>query len=247
MKAAVFHLIALLGWLLAGGPTHAAPALPTPCETVSFEATGFVACTVDPATYAIRLFLDAPDGQPFGSLEAFATSGPPVIFAMNAGMYLPDATPQGLYVEAGKIVAPLNAGEGDTNFYLKPNGVFAIGNDGRAQVVATEAFILTPEVAYATQSGPMLVIGGALHPKFAENGTSLYVRNGVGVRADGAVVFAISTVPVSFGRFARMFRDALDCPDALYLDGFVSGLADDAGMVIGGGHAAGPIVAVLAR
>lgn len=181
------------------------------------------------------------------TFEAFATGGPPVIFAINAGMYLPDATPQGLYVEAGNVIAPLNTGEGDTNFYLKPNGVFAVGSDGRAQVVATEAFTLTPEVAYATQSGPMLVIGGALHPKFAENGTSLYVCNGVGVRADGTVVFAISTVPVSFGRFARLFRDALDCPDALYLDGFVSGLADDTGMVVGGGHRAGPIVAVLAR
>ena len=247
MKAAVFRYFVIPGLLLGGAPAHAAPELPAPCATVTFEATGFVACTVDPATKAIRLFLDAPDGRPYGSLEAFATDGPPVIFAMNAGMYLPDATPQGLYVEGGEVVAPINTGEGDTNFYLKPNGIFAIGGDGRAQVRASEAFSLTPEVAYATQSGPMLVIGGALHPKFAENGTSLYVRNGVGVRADGTVVFAISTVPVSFGRFARLFRDALACPDALYLDGFVSGLADDAGMVIGGGHRAGPIVAVLAR
>jgi len=36
----------------------------------------------------------------------------------------------------------------------------------------------------------------------------------------------ISEEAVSFGRFARLFRDALGCPDALYLDGTVSSLWD---------------------
>ena len=34
----------------------------------------------------------------------------------------------------------------------------------------------------------------------------------------------ISDDPVSFGRFARMFSDGLNCPDALFLDGSVSSL-----------------------
>ena len=49
------------------------------------------------------------------------------------------------------------------------------------------------------------------------------IRNGVGVRG-GEALFAISDQPVSFGRFARFFRDGLGCPDALYLDGAVSSL-----------------------
>lgn len=132
-------------------------------------------------------------------------------------------------------------------FHLKPNGVFLVTADHQAAIVETSAFEGASTIAYATQSGPMLVIGGSLHPAFAENGNSHYVRNGVGVRADGKVVFAISLSEVSFGRFARLFRDALSCSDALYLDGFVSALADDNGVLVGGGHAAGPIVAVLAR
>ncbi|HBS32708.1 MAG TPA: hypothetical protein DEA40_13365, partial [Parvularcula sp.] len=77
-------------------------------------------------------------------------------------------------------------------------------------------------IAFATQSGPMLVIGGAIHPKFLPEGTSRKRRNGVGVRADGTLVFAISDTPVTFHEFASYFRDALNCPDALYLDGAIS-------------------------
>ncbi|KQV08647.1 hypothetical protein ASC68_25340 [Devosia sp. Root105] len=248
MGARFVDLLACFAVLaLASLPAVAAPTLPNLCETVTFEGDAFIACTVDPALQDIRLFLHTPDGQPYGSLESFAADGPSVVFAMNGGMYLPDRSPQGLYVEAGGTLAPLVTADGEGNFYLKPNGVFLVTADHRAQVVATEAFVATPDLAYATQSGPMLVIDGALHPEFSDNGTSRYVRNGVGVRADGKVVFAISLDVVSFGRFARLFRDALSCPDALYLDGFVSGLADDDGVVVGGGHAAGPIVAVLKR
>jgi uncharacterized protein YigE (DUF2233 family) len=169
-------------------------------------------------------------------------------FAMNAGMYLPDSSPQGLYIEGGTTIAPLNTRDAKgLNFYLKPNGVFTVAADGHAAVVETSRFVSSPDIAYATQSGPMLVIYGKMHPTFAENGTSLYVRNGVGVRADGTVVFAISLTPVSFGRLARLFRDALECPDALYLDGFVSALADDKDVLVGAGHKAGPIVAVIPR
>ena len=234
-------------WTLASLSAVAATTLPKLCETVTFEGGAFIACIVDPERQDIRLFLRKPDGQPYGSLESFAASGPAMIFAMNAGMYLPTLSPQGLYVEAGRTLAPLVTGDGDGNFYLKPNGVFLVTGDHQAQVMTTEAFVAKPDLAYATQSGPMLVIGGAIHPEFSDNGTSRYVRNGVGVRADGKVVFAISEDVVSFGRFARLFRNALSCPDALYLDGFVSGLADDDGMVVGGGHAAGPIIAVLER
>jgi uncharacterized protein YigE (DUF2233 family) len=65
----------------------------------------------------------------------------------------------------------------------------------------------------------MLVIDGRLHPRFDRASTSLKARNGVGVRADGKVMFAISQGEVSFDAFARLFRDGLNCPNALFLDG----------------------------
>jgi prepilin-type processing-associated H-X9-DG protein len=70
----------------------------------------------------------------------------------------------------------------------------------------------------------MLVIDGRLHPKFSGEGPSRKLRNGVGVRDRKTVVFAISENPVSFGAFARLFRDRLGCRNALFLDGSVSSL-----------------------
>src|SRR5215468_852507 len=60
---------------------------------------------------------------------------------------------------------------------------------------------------------------GRLHPRFDRGSTSLKARNGVGVRADGKIIFAISHGEVSFDAFARLFRDGLNCPNALFLDG----------------------------
>ena len=65
----------------------------------------------------------------------------------------------------------------------------------------------------------MLVMDGPFHPRFNRASTSLKLRSGVGVRADGWVIFAISQEAVSFDSFARLFRDGVKCPNALFLDG----------------------------
>jgi uncharacterized protein YigE (DUF2233 family) len=240
--------VAGTGWWLTRPPVASDGALPAICRRLVFEDVGYVACEVDPADHAIRLF-HAAGGKPYGSLDAFgqamAAQGGPVLMAMNAGMYHEDLSPAGLYVEQGRVLSPIETRDGQGNFYLKPNGVFMIGADGRGSILETGAYVAAaPAPAYATQSGPLLVGGGRLHPKFDENGKSRYVRNGVGVRADGTVVFAISLSEVSFGSFARLFRDGLGCPDALYFDGVVSALSNGARTILGGKYPAGPIVAV---
>ena len=113
----------------------------------------------------------------------------------------------------------VNTRSGFGNFHMKPNGVFDISGD-RAAVAETRAFLKQrPQTDLATQSGPMLVINGRLHPRFDRRSTSLKARDGVGVRTDGKVVFAISQGEVSFDAFARLFRDGLNCPNAVFLDG----------------------------
>jgi uncharacterized protein YigE (DUF2233 family) len=142
-----------------------------------------------------------------------------LLFATNAGMFDPALKPVGLYVERGRELVHVNTMSGYGNFHMKPNGVFYISAD-RAAVVETRAFLKQrPPADLATQSGPMLVINGRVHPRFDRSSTSLKARNGVGVRADGKVIFAISQADVSFDAFARLFRDALNCPNALFLDG----------------------------
>ena len=80
-----------------------------------------------------------------------------------------------------------------------------------------------PDCKSATQSGPMLVIDGKLHPRFLKHSTSRYVRNGVGTSADGTqAIFAISNNTINFYDFALFFRDHLKLRNALYLDGNIS-------------------------
>ena len=139
-----------------------------------------------------------------------------------------------------------NAGPG--NFGLLPNGVFCI-REGRADVIETRRYIdESPACRDATQSGPMLVIDGALHPRFLSDSTSRYVRNGVGTSADGArVVFAISRNPVTFHEFGTLFKDTLGLPNALYFDGKVSRMYAPAHGRNDPGFWLGPIVGVVSK
>lgn len=226
--------------------------LPSLCRNLTFEKVAYVVCEVDLGTNDIVLFHHAPNGKPFGSLTALDDSmhaaGTPLVLAMNAGMYHDDLSPVGLYVEDGRVLAPLNHSEGKGNFFLKPNGVFFVTPGGEAAILETGRYgAERPDALFATQSGPLLVVHGRVNPRFEADGTSRYIRNGVGVRDAHTVVLAISRTEVSFGAFARLFRDALRCPDALYLDGVVSQFSNGSEQIMGGAYPAGPILAVLKK
>ena len=198
------------------------------CKDVDAAGHAYTICTVDTAKDHLGLFWKDSDGKPFGTFDQLATSlaqtRRTLVFAMNAGMFQTDLSPVGLYVEGGAQRHAANTREGPGNFHLKPNGVFYVGQQG-AGIKETQRFLdahLHPD--FATQSGPMLVIDGAIHPKIQADGTSLKIRNGVGVRDGHLVFFAISRDPVSFYAFASLFRDTLGCRDALFLDGTISSL-----------------------
>lgn len=219
-------LIALLLSAGAGGPAVAAPPEPGICRAVEAQGEAFTVCTVDLRRQRLKLFWLGADGLPYASLGTLAAKqGPRLGFAMNAGMYDKDQAPVGLYVEEGRELKRLSTADGPGNFHLKPNGVFFVKGE-HAGVLDTARYQrarLKPE--FATQSGPMLVIDGQIHPKISADGPSQKIRNGVGVREDGrTAVFAISERPVTFGAFARLFRDDLGCRNALFLDGSVSSL-----------------------
>lgn len=146
----------------------------------------------------------------------------------NAGIFEPGYTPTGLLVSGGTELHPLERGKGQGNFYLEPNGVFALTDQG-AKVVETSEYD-AKGVREATQSGPLLVRNGKLHPKFVEASENRALRSGVGVRNPQSVVLVISRDDVNLWTFASLFRDELKCNDALYLDGVISALwADGAG------------------
>ncbi len=198
------------------------------CRTLDHEGQSYAVCEAVLGE-DLRLFYDDPDGAPIGTFErlreGLAAEGRRLVFAMNAGMYHPDRRPVGLYRAEGREVSRLVTSAGPGNFGLVPNGVFCIGADGFAVIETLEFQREAPDCRFATQSGPMLVIGGELHPRFLKDSESRYVRNGVGVSADGRrAYFVISGDSVNFHDFARVFRDALGLPNALYFDGNISRL-----------------------
>lgn len=221
------------------------------CAPVRFEDTPFTVCQFDMDEVDIRLFHSDSDGGLYGQFDALATDlavqGLELRFAMNAGMYHPDRAPVGLYIEGGERLATLSLSEGPGNFHLRPNGVFWMAGN-RAGISESETFAQAGlTVDHATQSGPLLVIGGELHPALRARSRSRYRRNGVGVSEDGTrAFFAISEVPVNFHLFARLFRDHLGTPDALYLDGNISKLYAPALDRNDRGLDMGPIIGVVA-
>ena len=140
---------------------------------------------------------------------------------MNAGMYKQDNSPQGLFIKKQITLSLIDTSSGSGNFYLKPNGIFYITNNDIPIVCATANFKNNGQVKYATQSGPLLIINGQIHPAFKEGSTNVNIRNGVGILPDNKVVFAMSKTAVNFYDFANYFK-SLGCKNALYLDGFVS-------------------------
>ena len=233
-------------WSVAVLLFWAVPAAAVTCEDVDYAGQSFTVCTVDVTTENLRLFHKDADGNVIGSFGAIEDL-PEVFslpFAMNAGMYHDDRSPVGHYREDGVETMRVITNAGPGNFGLLPNGVFCI-NDGSAQVYETLAYVAdAPTCRDATQSGPMLVIDGALHPRFLPNSTSRFIRNGVGTTSDGTTaVFAISNDSVTFYEFGSFFRDYLDLPNALYFDGKVSRLhargRSDFGFQLG------PMVAVI--
>lgn len=147
----------------------------------------------------------------------------------NAGIFEPDFAPTGLLISDGEEKRPLVSRDGAGNFFMLPNGVFALDEGGAAMIRETSEFDARG-VRFATQSGPLLLRRGVMHPKFVEGSANRALRSGVGVRDARHVVLVISRDDVNLWTFAALFRDELKCPDALYLDGVISALwAEGAG------------------
>lgn len=238
--------IGVLVWLTCG------PVWATECENRNHLGKSYTVCTVDLTQEKLRLFLRDDNDNIYGSFnainQALGATGQTLGFAMNAGMYHEDRAPVGLFLEDGKQEMGLVTSAGPGNFGLLPNGVLCL-RKGRADVIETLRFEREkPRCTGATQSGPMLVIDGELHPRFLVDATSRYVRNGVGTTADGRIAqFVISNGLVTFHEFGSFFRDVLKLPQALYFDGNVSRLyAPDLGRH-DPGRRLGPIIGTVAR
>lgn len=226
------------------------PEQKSDCQAIRFESTPFTICTFDAERHTIKLFHSDPEGTVYRHFDALAASleanGQVLVFAMNAGMYHTNRDAVGLFIEDGVERYKINRNEGPGNFHLLPNGIFYLKGN-RAGVAATETYVASGvQPDFATQSGPMLVIDGTLHPRFIKDGTSRKIRNGVGVSEDGkTVTFALSEERVNFHDFGRLFRDQLNIDNALFLDGSISRIYVRDLQRNDPGRAMGPMVGVV--
>jgi uncharacterized protein YigE (DUF2233 family) len=206
-----------------GCPGYAVEGLEVSCLT-NRQAT-YVVLRVDLRAAVVKTLWKNPAGAPYGSLdEAYRQVGGDLLALTNAGIYSESHTPEGLHVEGGSTLSPLNLNGGEGNFYWRPNGVFYVADDG-AGIMESEKFNSPggrAGVREATQSGPLLVIDGEVNQSLKPDSRSLYVRNGIGVKSPGEVYIVISEGEVNLYDFASVFKEQLHCRDALYLDGCVS-------------------------
>ncbi|WP_246236361.1 phosphodiester glycosidase family protein [Flavobacterium ajazii] len=191
----------------------------------TYSENKFLTYTVDCKKQDLKLYYKNEKNQNFNSIGNLKfwleEKNLKLEFAMNGGMYKKDFSPQGLYIENKRILSPLDTLKGNGNFYLKPNGVFYLTTQNIPKICKTELFHNNQKIKYATQSGPMLLVDGQIHPEFKERSPNLNIRNGVGILPNGKVVFVLSKEEVNFYDFASYFKK-LGCKNALYLDGFVS-------------------------
>lgn len=216
------------------------------CRVVEHANQQHIVCSYQVGDISAGVFLNDVNNKPFarmGALEKSLTSKP--VLLMNGGMYHSDLAAVGLYVEKGIERQKLSTKGGWGNFHLLPNGVFW-GKNGKLHVTETLEYKRNaPKPDFATQSGPMLVIEGKLHPRFLKDSDSLKIRNGVGISKDGKTIhFAISKGSVTFWNFGELFQKELKAHNALFLDGSVSAIRTK-DFSQGGWRVLGPIIGVF--
>ena len=202
----------------------------------SEQPFAYSGCQVDTASLGanpevLQLFWRAEgNDQPLLTFDALLGQLPDdqaLAFSMNAGMYDKDYAPIGYTVIKGKEVKSLNLKAGGGNFHLLPNGVLWSDKAGNVHIDESKALKDkldngTAEPWFATQSGPMLVIDGKIHPKFDPNSSSRKIRNGIGICNDDTLRLVTSNTPVTFYQFAELFKTDFGCDNALFLDGGIA-------------------------
>ena len=236
-------LLSALGSAISCRAAATADAARVRCASLRIDGARYRQCEIPPSRLN-ELTLRARDslGQPYATIEnlarAVAARRERLLFATNGGIYESIDSAAGLLVADGRSYSPLNELAGPANpcavanFYCPPNAVFLVGARGAAVLATADyARLRDASVRLATQSGPMLVRDGKLARAFDPRSGSRLVRNGVGVRKDGTVVFAITDDGVSLHQFADAFLTTLECPNAMFLDGTISQLYDGSGAV----------------
>jgi uncharacterized protein YigE (DUF2233 family) len=100
-------------------PAYAVEGLEVNCLT-HHQAT-YVVLRIDLRAAHIKTLWKNSVGVPYSSLDrAYGQIGGDLLAITNAGIYSESHTPEGLHVEEGVTLSPLNLNGGEGNFYSRP-------------------------------------------------------------------------------------------------------------------------------
>src|SRR5262249_24646900 len=232
--------------------TDSALAQAQPCRAREYAHNAYTVCEVDLAKHTVRLYWKRSDGIPY----AYLSSLPRVLehetgrllFGTNAGMFDPAFKPVGLYVEQGRELVHVNTSSGYGISQMKPNGIFYMarrhggrgGNTGISQAAPPDG----PGDAIGADAGDKRARASSLRPgqylaqsahwRWSTRGWQSHICH---LPGRGVV-----------RRLARLFRDGLNCPNALFLDGgsassFYASSLNSHGNIL----SLGPMLAVFER
>lgn len=142
------------------------------------------------------------------------------IFLTNACINESNGSPIGLLISKGNEISKVNYNDGNGNFFLKPNGFFAITNND-AIISESTNFKNYSGIINAVQSGPMLISDDVINSQFNQSSANKNIRSGVGIITENNskfLLFTLSTVPVSFYEFASFYKNYYNCSNALCLE-----------------------------
>jgi hypothetical protein len=144
------------------------------------------------------------------SVEALATESG-ALAAINGSFFLDDGTPLGLRISQGQRLSPLRKVDW---------GVFSIDQSGHPDLVHVRDWKDRPEIRFAFQSGPRLVVAGkalTFKPNIAR-------RSAICVRKDDTILLVATARPLTLLELATLLQRSksnggMACEHALNLDG----------------------------
>ena len=164
--------------------------------------------------YTLSLARAIDDGQTGNDVVSLAKQSNALV-AVNGGFFSPASLPLGLRVRQGQVLNPIKP--------ISWWGVFRIEN-GRPYITTWQDFKMTPNVSFAIQSGPRLLIHGRI-PSLKQGNAD---RTALCITKHGdVIVLATANASLTLQQLAELMRapahhGGLDCVDALNLDGGTS-------------------------
>lgn len=166
---------------------------------------------IDLNYYRLDLALSEDLHQKSASVKSFAENTHALV-AINGGFFDPDKNPLGLRMKKGEV----KHNPKKTSWW----GVFYVEN-GKPAIVPLSQFKTSPQVDFALQAGPRLVINGTIPSLKPGN----HERSAIGITRDNKVIIAVTenalltTTQLATVLQSPENKGGLNCRNALNLDG----------------------------